>query len=123
MITHVIDYGSNRNGKVPKVDKMRTMSNLPNAHFDEEALREIRVNQSRTPTERFKALCALLEAERAKALHDLAFRERLRQAQAVREKERKAFRALLRRIVAAEQSAKSPEEFEVAVKQLLSRRD
>ena len=72
-----------------------------NALFDESILRQIAINRSRTPTERFLALCELLEAARAMAPTDAAARERQQRVQAAREQEREQWRAEYRRLFAA----------------------
>lgn len=72
-----------------------------NALFEESILRQIAINRSRTPTERFLALCELLEAARAMAPTDAEARERQQRVQAAREQEREQWRAEYRRLFAA----------------------
>jgi hypothetical protein len=69
--------------------------------FDASILRQIEINRSRTPTQRFEALCDLLDAARAMAPNDAAARERRLRIKAAREKEREQFRAEYRRLFAA----------------------
>jgi hypothetical protein len=56
---------------------------------------QIRLNRSRTPTERMKALCDLLDAARALAPSSSDAVERRRRAQALRQRDREEMRALL----------------------------
>jgi hypothetical protein len=76
----------------------------PDSSFDESIRRQIAINQARTPTERFEALCDLLDATRAMAPRDAASVERRMRALAVRQREREAWRERLRQIVAAQRA-------------------
>jgi hypothetical protein len=76
----------------------------PGSGFDESIRQQIAINQARTPTERFDALCDLLDAARAMAPRDPAARERRLRALAVREREREVWRERLRQIVAAQRA-------------------
>jgi hypothetical protein len=76
----------------------------PDSGFDESIRRQIAINQARTPTQRFDALCELLDAARAMAPRDAAARERRLRALAVRQREREAWRERLRQIVAAQRA-------------------
>jgi hypothetical protein len=72
-----------------------------NARFEQSIRRQIELNRSRTPNERFLALCDLLDAARAMAPTDPAARERQRRVKAAREHEREQSRAEYRRLFAA----------------------
>ena len=72
--------------------------------FEQSIRRQIAINQARTPTERFRALCDLLDAARAMAPRDDAARERRLRALAVRQLEREAWRERLRHIAAAQRA-------------------
>ena len=72
--------------------------------FEQSILRQIKINQARTPTQRFLALCELREAARAMMPTDPAAQERYRRAKAVREREREQWRAEYRRLFAANQT-------------------
>lgn len=67
----------------------------------ESIARQIEINRARTPTERFLALCDLLDAARAMALADPAARERQARIRAAREQEKELWRAEYRRLFAA----------------------
>jgi hypothetical protein len=69
--------------------------------FDRGVARQIALNRARTPTERFQAMCALLDALRAMAPQDDAARERRRRALAARRREREEIREQWRRHAAA----------------------
>lgn len=69
--------------------------------FDQSIREQIALNQARTPTERFMALCDLLDAARAMAPRDAAACERRRRAMAAREHQREQWRAQFRRFLAA----------------------
>ena len=62
---------------------------------------QIAINQARTPTERFRALCRLLDAARAMAPKDQAARERRRRALIAREKDKGKWREQCRRYLAS----------------------
>jgi hypothetical protein len=68
--------------------------------FDRSVREQIAINQARTPTERFLALCDLLDAVRAMAPQDPEARERRRRALVAREREREELRAFCRRHIA-----------------------
>ncbi len=72
--------------------------------FDQSILRQIAINRARTPTERFQALCDLLDAARAMAPTDPAARERQIRVKAARLREREEWRAEYRRLFAANRS-------------------
>lgn len=68
----------------------------------EEAIREqIAINQARTPTQRFLALCDLLDDLRAMAPMDPESIERRRRVQAAKERKREQVRAYIRQLIAA----------------------
>ena len=76
---------------------------LPDPTRFEQAIRDqIALNRSRTPTQRFQALCDLLDAARAMAPQDPEARERRCRALAARELERERWRAGFRRLAAAQ---------------------
>jgi hypothetical protein len=62
---------------------------------------QIAINKQRTPTERFQALCDLLDAAHAMAPTDPAAIERRRRVLAARAAEKEQMRANLRRLRAA----------------------
>ncbi len=62
--------------------------------------RQISLNRARSPTERFTALCDLLDAVRAMAPRDPAACQRRRRALAARELDREQLRAHFRQILA-----------------------
>jgi hypothetical protein len=72
--------------------------------FRQTIRRQIAINQARTPTERFLALCDLLDAARAMAPKDPAARERRLRAKGVRDREREQSRAEYRRLLASQRS-------------------
>jgi hypothetical protein len=72
--------------------------------FDRSILRQIEVNQARSPTERFLALCDLLDAVREMAPRDEAARERRLRALAVRQQERERWREQCRQFIAAQRA-------------------
>lgn len=69
--------------------------------FKQSIRRQIAMNRARTPTERFSALCELLEASRAMAPTGTDARERRLRAKAARQREREQWRAEYRRLFAA----------------------
>jgi hypothetical protein len=83
---------------------------MPASKFDESVRRPIALNQARTPDQRFRALCDLLDAARAMAPTDEAARERRRRALAARQREREQWRAELRRFCAS-RGSKSGDNF------------
>ncbi|HEX4792965.1 MAG TPA: hypothetical protein VH370_04185 [Humisphaera sp.] len=76
--------------------------------FDKSILRQIAINRARTPTERFLALCDLLDAARAMAPTDPAARERRMRARAARLQEKEQWRAEYRRLFAANRADDTP---------------
>lgn len=69
--------------------------------FDLSIGRQMSLNKARSPTERFCALCDLLDVARAMAPRDPAACERRRRALAARERDREQLRAHFRRLLAA----------------------
>ena len=69
--------------------------------FDQSILRQIEINRARTPTQRFQALCDLLDAARAMAPTDPAARERRMRVKAARQEEKERWRAEYRRLFVA----------------------
>lgn len=70
--------------------------------FDRSIERQLAINRSRTPTERFLALCDLLDFVRATVPNDPASRERRLRAQSIRREERERLREQWRQIIAAQ---------------------
>jgi hypothetical protein len=68
--------------------------------FQRSVREQIAINQARTPTERFKALCDLLDAARAMAPKGPIAQARRRLALAAREREKEKLREFLRRHIA-----------------------
>jgi hypothetical protein len=68
--------------------------------FQASIRRQIALNQSRTSTERFVALCQLLDAARAMAPRDEASQQRRRRALPAREREREQWRERCRHMLA-----------------------
>ena len=62
--------------------------------------RQIELHQARSPTDRFLALCDLLDFLRATAPSDEAARQRRLRVLAARQRERERFRETLRRLIA-----------------------
>jgi hypothetical protein len=82
---------------------------LPDPSIFQRSIQEqIRINQARTPTERFQALLDLLEVAREMAPKGPEARERRLRALAAREREREKFRAELRRLIASQPSDAPP---------------
>ena len=78
--------------------------NTPDAARLERSIREqIAVNRARTPSERFRALCDLLDAARAMAPTGPEARERRLRTLAARQLERERWRARFRQLAAAQQ--------------------
>jgi hypothetical protein len=69
--------------------------------FRRNVLEQIAINQARTPTERCRALCGLLDSARAMAPKDDAARERRRRALIAREKAKRKWREQCRRYLAS----------------------
>jgi hypothetical protein len=82
---------------------MKEMQPAPDM-FDRSVMRQIEVNQARSPSERFLALCDLLDAVRDMAPRDEAARERRRRALAVRHQERERWREQCRQFIAAQRA-------------------
>lgn len=74
-----------------------------NDGFERSIREQIALNQARTPTERFQALCDLLDAARAMAPRGPEARERRLRALAARQRDREELRAFCRRCLAAGQ--------------------
>jgi hypothetical protein len=72
--------------------------------FDRSVAQQIALNRARTPTQRFQAMCALLDALRAMAPKDAA-QERRRRALNARRREREELREQWRRWAVAERIA------------------
>jgi hypothetical protein len=68
--------------------------------FQQSIRRQIAINRARTPTQRFLAMCDLLDAARAMAPTDEASRQRRLRAKAAREREKEKWRAEYRRLAA-----------------------
>jgi len=75
-----------------------------NHGFEQSVLRQIALNRARTPTQRFLALCDLLDTARAMAPMDAAARQRRLRAKAARQHEREQWRAECSRLYAAYRS-------------------
>ena len=73
---------------------------LSPAPFQRSVAQQIALNRSRTPTERFEALCELLDFVRAMAPSDAEARHRRRKALAAREHEREQWRERCRQLAA-----------------------
>ncbi|GMU84298.1 MAG: hypothetical protein AMXMBFR47_41680 [Planctomycetota bacterium] len=71
---------------------------------DESIRQQIAINAARTPTERFQALCDLLDAARALAPDDPESRARRARVQAARNREKERLRDEFRRIIAAQRA-------------------
>lgn len=70
--------------------------------FQQSIAEQIALNQSRTPSERFEALCELLDFARAIAPTGPEAQERRRRAQAARELDREQWRARCRQFLASQ---------------------
>jgi hypothetical protein len=79
-----------------------------NELFRRSIAEQIRLNQRRTSTERFQALCDLLDAARAMAPTDPEARQRRLRALRVREQDRERFRAYLRELIASRRTNTPP---------------
>jgi hypothetical protein len=77
---------------------------IPDTAFERSIRWQIELNQARTPTERFLALCDLLDTAREIAPKGPEARERRLRALAVREREREQLRAEFRRLLAAQRA-------------------
>jgi hypothetical protein len=70
--------------------------------------RQIAINRARTPTERFLALCDLLDAAHSMAPTDQAARERRLRVKVARQREKELWRAEYRRLFAANRTNPQP---------------
>jgi len=75
---------------------------MDNRVFDRSRREQLAINAARTPTERFLALCDLLEAARAMAPNTPEARQRRLRLKAARQREREQFRVHCRRLLAAQ---------------------
>lgn len=73
---------------------------ISNDPFKRSIREQIAINQRRTPTERFLAMCALIDAAREMAPKTPEARQRRLRAKAVHERQRERDRAELRRFLA-----------------------
>jgi hypothetical protein len=74
------------------------------SRYDPSILQQIAINRARTPTQRFLALCELLEAQRAMAPKDEAARQRSLKVQALRQREREHSHAQWRKLFGAQRA-------------------
>jgi hypothetical protein len=72
--------------------------------FQRSILEQIAINQARTPSQRFVALCELLDSARAMAPKGPEAQEQRRRAAAARELERERWREQCRQIIAAQRA-------------------
>ena len=72
--------------------------------FQRSVDQQIAINQARTPSQRFSALCELLDAAGAMAPGGLEAEERRRRAAAARQLEREQWRVQCRRFLAAQRT-------------------
>jgi hypothetical protein len=70
--------------------------------FQKSIDRQIAINQARTPSQRFEALCELLDAARAMAPVGAEAEERRRRAEAARQIDKEQLRVRFRQIIAAQ---------------------
>ena len=70
--------------------------------FKKSVQRQIALNRARTPSQRFEALCDLLDAVRAMAPHTAEAVRRRRRALAARQREREQWRERCRQFLAAQ---------------------
>jgi hypothetical protein len=78
---------------------------MPNRDaFQRSIDRQIAINQARTPSERFVALCELLDAARAMAPRGPEAEECRRRANKAREIEREQWRERLRKFIASQRT-------------------
>lgn len=77
---------------------------MPTPDVDESIRHQIAINAARTPTERFLALCDLLDAARALAPDDPEARARRARVQAARNREKERLRDEFRRIIASQRA-------------------
>jgi hypothetical protein len=75
--------------------------------FRQSIRRQIAINQARTPTQRFEALCGLLDVAREMAPKDPAARERRRRAMLARRNEKEQWREQCRRYFASQRNRAS----------------
>jgi hypothetical protein len=76
--------------------------------FERSVNRQIAVNQSRSATERFSALCDLLDLARAMAPQDEAARVRRHRALAARQRDREQWRDQCRQFLASQRIDAEP---------------
>ena len=72
--------------------------------FDRSIVRQIALNRARTPTQRFEALCDLLDTARAMAPRDPQAVERRRLALAARRRDQEQWRERCRRLLATQRA-------------------
>ena len=90
-------------------DSYDVFVNAPDPQPFERSIRlQIELNRSRTPTERFNALCDLLDAARAMAPTGPEAEERRLRALERRQREREQLRATFRAILAARRTDLPP---------------
>ena len=71
---------------------------------DSSIQQQIAINRARTPSQRFLALCDLLESERAMKPNDEAARKRYQRVRELRQREREKFHAEWRRLFAVKRA-------------------
>jgi hypothetical protein len=76
--------------------------------FQRSIAEQIAVNRARTPTERFAALCNLLDAARAMAPRDAEARRRRQRALAARQHERERWREQCARLLTTGRADPAP---------------
>ena len=74
---------------------------IPSEPFDRSIREQREINRRRTPTERFLAMCALLDAAREMAPKTPEARQRRLRARAIHDRQRERDRAQLRRFLAS----------------------
>lgn len=77
----------------------------PRGAFRRSVLEQIRVNQARTPAERWQAFCELMDAARALAPNSDEARQARQRVLETRARERERFREFLRKHIAAQRPA------------------
>lgn len=80
---------------------------IPSDPFERSIREQIAINQRRTPTERFQALCDLLDAARGMAPQDPESIERRRRVNTARQRDREQSRAHIRQFIAAQRARAS----------------
>ena len=76
--------------------------------FDEAIRQQIALNRARTPTQRFEALCDLLDVAREMAPQDAAARERRLRALESRARDREKWRVLCRQFHTGQRTKVTP---------------